>query len=130
VERQKQIREAKAALEQEVAEKAKARKKDDDEDPPDPPKVEPKAQVIVACDVVATHAKNGKPGSLVERMRERLKRGGWRSPYRLRKQVDIKQGMGFHLRAKPQGEWLSKAPRGLIRAENPKVDTQSLKTLR
>jgi len=35
----------------------------------------------------ATHAKNGKPGSLVARMRERLQRGGWRSPYRLWKQV-------------------------------------------
>jgi len=35
----------------------------------------------------ATHAKNGKPGSLVARMREKLKRGGWRSPYRLRKQI-------------------------------------------
>jgi len=35
----------------------------------------------------ATHAKNGKPGSLVARMRQRLQRGGWRSPYRLRKQV-------------------------------------------
>ena len=195
VERMKKIREAKAALEQEAAEKAKADKRNDDEDPPDPPKVEPKAQrnftdpesrimptkngfeqcfnaqagvdaeaqVIVACDVVATsadcpqllamvdqikanlgrkpkvcsadagycseknlegmanrrirayiatgrqkhgtkaatHAKNGKPGSLIASMRERLKRGGWRSPYRLRKQVvepvfgQIKQAMGF-----------------------------------
>jgi transposase len=210
VERMKKIREAKAALEQEAAEKAKADKRNDDEDPPDPPKVEPKAQrnftdpesrimptkngfeqcfnaqagvdaeaqVIVACDVVATsadcpqllamvdqikanlgrkpkvcsadagycseknlegmanrrirayiatgrqkhgtkaaaHAKNGKPGSLIASMRERLKRGGWRSPYRLRKQVvepvfgQIKQAMGFRqflLRglAKVQAEW-------------------------
>lgn len=49
----------------------------------------------------ATHSKNGKPGSLVARMRERLKRGGWRSPYRFRKQVvepvfgQIKQALGF-----------------------------------
>jgi hypothetical protein len=210
VERMKKIREAKAALEQEAAEKAKADKRNDDEDPPDPPKVEPKAQrnftdlesrimptkngfeqcfnaqagvdaeaqVTVACDVVATsadcpqllamvdqikaklgrkpkvcsadagycseknlegmanrrirayiatgrqkhgtkaaaHAKNGKPGSLIASMRERLKRGGWRSPYRLRKQVvepvfgQIKQAMGFRqflLRglAKVQAEW-------------------------
>ena len=64
----------------------------------------------------ATHAKNGKPGSLVARMREKLKRGGWRSPYRLRKQIvepvfgQIKQAMGFRqflLRglAKVQAEW-------------------------
>jgi len=210
VERQKKIREAKAALEREAAEKAKEGKKDDDNDPPDPPKVDPKAQrnftdpesrimptkngfeqcfnaqtavdaeaqVVVACDVVttsadspqllpmvdrikanlgrkpklcsadagycseanlegmaarkikayiatgrqkhgtkaATHSKNGKPGSLVARMRERLKRGGWRSPYRLRKQVvepvfgQIKQAMGFRqflLRGlkKVQAEW-------------------------
>ena len=210
VERMKKIREAKAALEEEVAEKAKVKKKDDDDDPPDPPKVDPKAQrnftdpesrimptkngfeqcynaqagvdakaqVIVACKVVntsadcpqllpmvdqvranlgrkpkvcsadagfcseanlegmetrkikayiatgrqkhgskaATHAKNGKPGSLVARMREKLKRGGWRSPYRLRKQIvepvfgQIKQAMGFRqflLRglAKVQAEW-------------------------
>jgi len=210
VERQKKIREAKAALEKEAADRAKAEKKDDDEDPPDPPKVDPKAQrnftdpesrimptkngfeqcfnaqaavdaqaqVIVACDVVATsadcpqllpmvdrikanlgrkpkvcsadagycseknlegmatrkinayiatgrqkhgtkaatHAKNGKEGSLIARMRERLKRGGWRSPYRLRKQVvepvfgQIKQAMGFRqflLRglARVQAEW-------------------------
>ena len=210
VERMKKIREAKAALEQEAADKAKEKKNDDDEDPPEPPKVDPKAQrnftdpesrimptkngfeqcfnaqaavdaeaqVIVACDVVATnadcpqllpmvdrikanlgrkpsvcsadagycseanlegmatrkikayiatgrqkhgtkaatHTKNGKPGSLVARMRERLKRGGWRSPYRLRKQVvepvfgQIKQAMGFRqflLRglARVQAEW-------------------------
>jgi len=211
VERQKKIREAKAALEAEAAARAKEKKKkDDDEDPPAPPKVDPKAQrnftdpesrimptkngfeqcfnaqaavdaeaqVIVACDVVATnadcpqllpmvdrikgnlgrkpkicsadagycseanleglatrkikayvatgrqkhgnkaatHTKNGKPGSLVAAMRERLKRGGWRSPYRLRKQVvepvfgQIKQAMGFRqflLRglAKVQAEW-------------------------
>jgi len=49
----------------------------------------------------ATNPNHGKPGSLLERMRERLKRGGWRSPYRLRKQIvepvfgQIKQGMGF-----------------------------------
>jgi IS5 family transposase len=209
-ERMKKIKEAKAALEEEVAEKAKVKKKDDDDDPPDPPKVDPKAQrnftdpesrimptkngfeqcynaqagvdakaqVIVACKVVntsadcpqllpmvdqvranlgrkpkvcsadagfcseanlegmetrkikayiatgrqkhgskaATHAKNGKPGSLVARMREKLKRGGWRSPYRLRKQIvepvfgQIKQAMGFRqflLRglAKVQAEW-------------------------
>ena len=64
----------------------------------------------------ATHSKNGKPGTLIESMRERLKRGGWRSPYRLRKQVvepvfgQIKQAMGFRqflLRglAKVQAEW-------------------------
>jgi transposase len=64
----------------------------------------------------ATHAKNGKPGSLVARMRDKLKRGGWRSPYRLRKQVvepvfgQIKQAMGFRqflLRglAKVKAEW-------------------------
>jgi len=64
----------------------------------------------------ATHAKNGKPGSLISKMRERLKRGGWRSPYRLRKQVvepvfgQIKQAMGFRqflLRglAKVKAEW-------------------------
>ncbi|NTV74712.1 MAG: transposase [Holophaga sp.] len=210
VERQKKIREAKAALEKEAADKAKVDRKDDDEDPPEPPKVDPKAQrnftdpesrimptkngfeqcfnaqaavdaeaqVIVACDVVATsadcpqllpmvdrikanlgrkpklcsadagycsgknlegmatrkikayiatgrqkhgnkaatHAKNGKEGSLIARMRERLKRGGWRSPYRLRKQVvepvfgQIKQAMGFRqflLRglARVQAEW-------------------------
>jgi transposase len=210
VERQKKIREAKAALEQEAAERAKEKRKDDDEDPPEPPKVDPKAQrnftdpesrimptkngfeqcfnaqaavdakaqVIVACDVVATsadcpqllpmvdrikanlgrkptlcsadagfcselnlkgmatrkikayiatgrqkhganaatHSKNGKPGTLIEEMRERLKRGGWRSPYRLRKQIvepvfgQIKQAMGFRqflLRslAKVQAEW-------------------------
>jgi transposase len=210
VERMKKIREAKAALEQEAADKAKEKKNDDDEDPPEPPKVDPKAQrnftdpesrimptkngfeqcfnaqaavdaeaqVIVACDVVATnadcpqllpmvdrikanlgrkpsvcsadagycseanlegmatrkikayiatgrqkhgtkaatHTKNGKPGSFVARMRERLKRGGWRSPYRLRKQVvepvfgQIKQAMGFRqflLRglARVQAEW-------------------------
>lgn len=55
-------------------------------------------------------------GSLVASMRERLKRGGWRSPYRLRKQVvepvfgQIKQAMGFRqflLRglAKAKAEW-------------------------
>ena len=49
-------------------------------------------------------------------MRERLKRGGWRSPYRLRKQVvepvvgQIKQALGFRqflLRglAKVTAEW-------------------------
>jgi IS5 family transposase len=64
----------------------------------------------------ATHAKNGKSGSLVAEMRDRLKRGGWRSPYRLRKQVvepvfgQIKQAMGFRqflLRglAKVRAEW-------------------------
>lgn len=215
VERMKKIRAARAALEQEAAEKAeaerKAKGKDDDEDPPEPPKPDPKAQrnftdpesrimptrsggfeqcynaqagvdadaqVIVACDVVATSAdmaqllpmvdqvrantgrkprccsadagycseKNleglegrkirayiatgrqkhgtkaavnparGKPGSRIAAMRERLKRGGWRSPYRLRKQVvepifgQIKQGRGFRqflLRglAKVQDEW-------------------------
>lgn len=210
VERMKKIREAKAALEREAAEKAKEKRKDDDDDPPEPPKVDPKAQrnftdpesrimptkngfeqcfnaqaavdaeaqVIVACDVVATsadgpqllpmvdrvkanlgrkpkicsadagycsetnlegmatrkikayiatgrqkhgtkaatHVINGKPGSLVAQMRERLKRGGWRSPYRLRKQVvepvfgQIKQAIGFRqflLRglARVQAEW-------------------------
>jgi transposase len=194
VERMKKIREAKAALEREAAEKAKEKQKDDD-DPPGSPEVDPKAQrnftdpesrimptkngfeqcfnaqaavdagaqVIVACDVVATsadcpqllpmvdrikanlgrkpkvcsadagycseanlegmatrkikayiatgrqkhgtkaatHSKNGKPGSLVASMRDRLKRGAWRSPYRLRKQIvepvfgQIKQAMGF-----------------------------------
>jgi hypothetical protein len=64
----------------------------------------------------ATHSKNGKPGSLVAAMRDKLKRGGWRSPYRLRKQVvepvfgQIKQAMGFRqflLRglAKVRAEW-------------------------
>ena len=49
----------------------------------------------------ATHAKNGKPGSLIAAMRDKLKRSGWRSRYRLRKQVvepvfgQIKQAMGF-----------------------------------
>ena len=49
----------------------------------------------------ATHSKNGKPGSLIAAMKAKLKRGGWRSPYRLRKQVvepvfgQIKQAMGF-----------------------------------
>ena len=210
VERMKKIRAAKAALEQEAADKAKAEKKKDDEDPPEPPRVDPKtqrnftdpesrimptkngfeqcfnaqaavdakAQVIVACDVVATsadcpqllpmvdrikanlgrkpdlcsadagycseknlegmatrkikayiatgrqkhgtkaaaHAKNGKPGSLIAKMREKLKRGGWRSPYRLRKQIvepvfgQIKHAMGFRqflLRGlgKVQAEW-------------------------
>lgn len=215
VERMKKIREAKAALEQEAAEKAegehRSKGKDDDENPPEPPKVAPKtqrnftdpesrimptrsggfeqcynaqagvdadAQVIVACDVVATSAdmgqllpmldqvrantgrkprccsadagycseKNleglearkvrgyiatgrqkhgtkaavnagrGKSGTLIAAMRERLIRGGWRSPYRLRKQVvepvfgQIKQGRGFRqflLRglAKVQEEW-------------------------
>ncbi len=28
----------------------------------------------------ATHAKNGKAGSLIAAMRDKLKRGGWRSP--------------------------------------------------
>ena len=64
----------------------------------------------------ATHAKNGKSGSLIAAMRDKLKRGGWRSPYRLRKQVvepvfgQIKQAMGFRqflLRglAKVMAEW-------------------------
>ena len=64
----------------------------------------------------ATHTKNGKQGTLIESMREKRKRGGWRSPYRLRKQVvepvfgQIKQAMGFRqflLRglAKVQAEW-------------------------
>ena len=35
---------AKAALEKEAADQAKAEKKDDDEEPPEPPKVDPKAQ--------------------------------------------------------------------------------------
>ena len=214
-ERLRKIREAKAALEQEAAEKAKAERKgkdeDDDEEPPEPPKPDPKAQrnftdpesrimpmrsggfeqcynaqagvdaqaqVIVACGVVATSTDTaqllpmvdqvranlgrkpaccsadagycseenlrglavrkirgyvatgrqkhgakaavnpgrGKPGTLIAAMRERLARGGWRSPYRLRKQVvepvfgQIKQGRGFRqflLRglAKVQEEW-------------------------
>jgi transposase len=64
----------------------------------------------------ATHVINGKPGSLVAAMRDKLKRGGWRSPYRLRKQVvepvfgQIKQAMGFRqflMRglAKVKAEW-------------------------
>ena len=64
----------------------------------------------------ATHAKYGQPGSLIASMRDKLKRGGWRSPYRLRKQVvepvfgQIKQAMGFRqflLRglAKVKAEW-------------------------
>ena len=213
VERMKRIREAKAALEQEAAEKAEAERKvkdKDDEDPPEPPKVDPKAQrnftdpesrimptkdgfqqcynaqaavdadaqVIVACEVVttsadmaqllpmldqvkantgrkprccsadagycseknlegvearrirgyiatgrqkhgantATNAARGKAGSLIASMRERLKQGGWRSPYRLRKQTvepvfgQIKQARGFRqflLRslAKVRDEW-------------------------
>jgi transposase/IS5 family transposase len=210
VERMKKIREAKAALEQEAAEKAKSKRKDDDEDPPDPPKPDPKAQrnftdpesrvmptkdgfqqcynaqagvdakaqVVVACSVGNSSADNptllttldqikanlgrkpkvcsadagyssesnleglrarkirgyiatgrqkhgtkaaanprlGRPESLLAQMRERLKRGGWRSPYRLRKQIvepvfgQIKHGMGFRqflLRglAQVQQEW-------------------------
>lgn len=217
IERMKKIREAKAALEREAAERAKAEPKGDDKnppeppaDPPAPPKPEPKtqrnftdpesrimptkdgfqqcynaqagvdskAQIIVACSVgnssadcpqllatvdqikenlgrkpkvcsadagyaseanlkgletrkiraylatgrqkhgtkTATNPKHGKPGSLMARMRERLKRGGWRSPYRLRKQIvepvfgQIKQAMGFRnflLRglAQVQEEW-------------------------
>jgi len=64
----------------------------------------------------AIHAKNGKPGSLIAAMKAKLKRGGWRSPYRLRKQVvepvfgQIKQAMGFRqflMRglAKVRAEW-------------------------
>jgi IS5 family transposase len=64
----------------------------------------------------AAHAKYGQPGSIIARMRDKLKRGGWRSPYRLRKQVvepvfgQIKQAMGFRqflLRglAKVKAEW-------------------------
>ena len=64
----------------------------------------------------ATHAKNGKPGSLIAAMRDKLRRGGWRSPYRLRKQVvepvfgQIKQAMGFRQfllsgLAKVKAEW-------------------------
>ena len=64
----------------------------------------------------AANPRFGKPGSLIARMRERLRRGGWRSPYRLRKQIvepvfgQIKQAMGFRqflLRgmAKVQDEW-------------------------
>ena len=41
VERPKKIREAKAALEQEAADRAKAEKKDDEDGPPEPPKVDP-----------------------------------------------------------------------------------------
>ena len=64
----------------------------------------------------AVHANNGKNSVLIGRMRDKLKRGGWRSAYRLRKQVvepvfgQIKQGMGFRqflLRglASVQAEW-------------------------
>lgn len=64
----------------------------------------------------AVNPARGKPGSRVAAMRERLKRGGWRSPYRLRKQVvepifgQIKQGRCFRqflLRGltKVQDEW-------------------------
>jgi transposase len=64
----------------------------------------------------ASHPTNGKPGSLIAAMKEKLQRGGWRSPYRLRKQVvepvfgQIKQAMGFRqflLRglAKVKAEW-------------------------
>ena len=64
----------------------------------------------------ATNPKHGKPGSLLAKMRDRLKRGGWRSPYRLRKQIvepvfgQIKAAMGFRqflLRglAQVQEEW-------------------------
>jgi transposase len=213
VERMKKIREAKAALEKEAAEKAEKKRKDKDDDrdpPPPPPKPDPKAQrnftdpesrimpskdgfqqcynaqagvdakaqVIVACSVgnsstdcqqllptvdqikanlgrkprtcsadagyssednlkgletrkikayiatgrqkhgakAAVNPKVGKSGSLIDRMRQKLIRGGWRSPYRLRKQIvepvfgQIKQAMGFRqflLRglAKVQDEW-------------------------
>ncbi len=64
----------------------------------------------------AVNPARGKAGTRIAAMRERLKRGGWRSPYRLRKQVvepvfgQIKQGRGFRqflLRglAKVQEEW-------------------------
>ena len=64
----------------------------------------------------AANPRFGKPDSLLAQMRERLKRGGWRSPYRLRKQIvepvfgQIKHGMGFRqflLRglAQVQQEW-------------------------
>ena len=106
VERQKKIREAKAALEKEAADRAKAEKKDDDEDPPAPPKVDPKAQrnftdpesrimptkngfeqcfnaqaavdaeaqVIVACDVVATSADCPQLLPMVDRIKANLGR--------------------------------------------------------
>lgn len=64
----------------------------------------------------AINARNGKHAPRIAQMREKLKRGGWRSPYRLRKQVvepifgQIKQAMGFRqflMRglAKMQAEW-------------------------
>jgi len=64
----------------------------------------------------AVHASNGRHAPLIAQRRDKLKRGGWRSPYRLRKQVvepvfgQIKQAMGFRqflLRglAKVQAEW-------------------------
>jgi transposase len=64
----------------------------------------------------AANPRLGKPDSLLAQMRERLKRGGWRSPYRLRKQIvepvfgQIKHAMGFRpflLRglAQVQQEW-------------------------
>jgi hypothetical protein len=62
------------------------------------------------------HEAKGKHAPLIGRMRDKLKRRGWRSAYRLRKQVvepvfgQIKQAMGFRqflLRglAKVQAEW-------------------------
>ena len=64
----------------------------------------------------AVNPERGKAGSLIAAMRERLKRSGWRSPYRLRKQTvepvfgQIKQARGFRqflLRGKEKvrGEW-------------------------
>jgi transposase len=64
----------------------------------------------------AVNLRRGKAGSLIASMRNRLKCGGWRSPYRLRKQTvepvfgQIKQARGFRqflMRslAKVQEEW-------------------------
>jgi IS5 family transposase len=127
----KRIRAAKAALEQEAIGKAK-----EDQDKPKACPADANycsetnlegmaTRHIRACiatgrqkpgSEAATHAKNGKPGSLIAAMRDKLKRGGWRSPYGLRKQVvepvfgQIKQAMGFRqflLRglAKVKAEW-------------------------
>ncbi len=64
----------------------------------------------------ATHARPGRPGGLVAAMRQRLRRGGWRSRYRLRKgTVEPVFGITKHVRGfrqfllrgatKVAGEW-------------------------
>jgi transposase len=92
VARMKKVREAMAALELEATEKAKKERKDNGYVATGRQKHGTKA---------AADPTHGKPGSLLAQMRERLIRGGWRSPYRLRKQIvepvfgQIKQAMGF-----------------------------------